>query len=318
MKTNFTMRKFHKYLLRSALALAVPFVIAGAEPSLWVERIDSEDPAVRSAALADLNSLSAEEKRQVAVILASVLHRGAHDAEHAASGLAQLGPNAEPALADLVYSLSYDEESVAVAVSSAIVPMGAKAVPALSRALDDSNFFVRRRAAHALGQIGPAAVLAAPRLIDALSDVQYDVYTAAENALMQIGPAAIPSLSRAMTKSDERLRRQLIRILGSYGQPSAIVLMETARHDDSGFVRVGAIDEIARLQPLPKGALDTLMAALRDLDEGVRGGAVDALSSLGKVAQPALPLLTRLSTNDTDSLVRQKALDAVAAISAAK
>ena len=61
-------------------------------------------------------------------------------------GLAQLGPDAQPALLDLIYALSYDEESVSVAVSSAIVPMGSHAVGALMRSLEDSNFFVRRRA----------------------------------------------------------------------------------------------------------------------------------------------------------------------------
>jgi len=282
--------------------------------ALWKDRISSNDETVRQGALNDLRALNDEEKGQAAAILGSVLHRGPQEAERAATALAVLGPAAEPALLDLVYALAYDEESVAVAVSSAIVPLGGHAVGALRQCADDPNFFVRRRAIAILGRIGPAAAPAAEALATALSDPQYEVQVAAENAIAKVGPATIPALMKAYAEGDETLRRRIVRLLSPFGRAASASLMLIAKKDSNGFVRLNALQGLAQLQPFPKELLPVFIDALNDFDEGVRGGTADALGSLGPAALPTARALKRISENDPDSLVRQKASDALSVI----
>jgi len=242
------------------------------------------------------------------------MHHGPEEAEKAAQEMLPLAAQAGPVLQDLMYALSYDEERVAVVVSSVIAGVGAPAVAPLRLSLQDGNFFIRRRAADILGQIGPAAASAVPQLIDNLSDTQYEVHMAAENALRKIGAPALSGLTRALTLKDEGLRRRVVDIMGSMGPAAAPALMNTARRDESSFVRLSAIENLPALQPLPPTVIPALINSLRDLEEGVRGAAADALGSLGAAAQPAVKELTRLSTDDPDSLVRKKAQDALGAI----
>ena len=182
------------------------------DSTLWKDRIASNDAAVRNAALNDLHALNKEEKSQAASILGSVLHRGPIDAERAALALAVLGPDAEPALLDLVYALGYDEESVAVAVSSAIIPLGGHAVGALgAKVWAIPIFFVPPRSAADSGTSsvpGVGAGCGGTLMVEALNDPQYEVQmSAAENALAESGTRPlIPCLNeRHIDDGDEGL-----------------------------------------------------------------------------------------------------------------
>ena len=280
----------------------------------WADRMASPDENTRTAAVQELHGLNGSEKEQAAAILGSVLHRGPVQAQRAAQALTALGPAAEPALLDLIYALSYDEESVAVAVSSVVVPMGGHAVSALRRTLDDPNFFIRRRAADILGQIGPAAAPATKSLVGCLNDPQYEVKEAAQKAIIRIGPSAITELEDAYPNLEEALRRTVVQMLGKYGPPAVPTLINIAKKDPSGFVRVKAMETLAQIQPVSKEGLQVFIASLSDMDEGVRGAAADALGTVGHNAQPAVSKLKRMATGDPDSLVRQKASDALSVI----
>ena len=296
------------------LAFSAPESGQAFDSHVWADRMASEDEAVRNSALADLKTLQGTEREQAISILSSVLHRGPLQAERAALGLAQLKVDAEPVLIDLIYALSYDEESVALAVSSAIVPLGGRAVGPLRRVLDDANFFTRRRAVDILGRIGPAAAPAVTPLIETLFDTQYEVQNAAEKTLIAIGPAAIPGIMSTFPKANEVQRRRLVQIMGHYGAPAADSFITIARKDASPYVRLNAMDQLGQIQPLPKEALPVLLKALSDFDESVRGGVADILGSLGPVAKPLAPTLQRIAGDDPDSLVRQKATDALTVI----
>jgi HEAT repeat protein len=317
MKMKTMVNRFLSLLILTVVGMSTP-VWSALNTALWAERIASTDTVVRASALKDLRALDHAGKIQAASILGSVLHRGPADAERAAWGLAQLGADSEPALLDLIYALSYDEESVAIAVSSAIVPMGGHAVSALERSLEDGNFFIRRRTADILGQIGPAAAPAVHSLLERLTDPQYEVQTAAEQAIRRVGAAGIPELIDAYPDGDESLRRRMVQIMSKFGIRAAAPLINIAKKDPSGYVRMNAMEALTQFQPVPKEALPVFIGALSDMDEGVRGGAVDALSTLGVDAKLAIPTLKRITTNDPDSLVRQKAADAIAVISSSE
>jgi HEAT repeat protein len=67
-------------------------------------------------------------------------------------------------------------------------PNAAPAVPDLIATLKDSDALVRRLAAYALGEIGPAASQAVPALQATLNDSDPSVIPAAVNALRAIDP----------------------------------------------------------------------------------------------------------------------------------
>ncbi len=229
--------------------------------------------------LAGTASAAPDDARTKAILLGRSMHSGPEQAVKAAESLAAMGSAAEPAAKDLVYALSYDDPDVAVAISSAIVAIGAKAVPPLKDALLDPNFCVRRRSADVLGRIGPAAASAAGALVEALSDPQYDVHMAAERALVTIGPGVIPDLTRVYPKSDEPTRRRLIQIMGRLGPDAVPHLVQMAKKDPSGFVRLSAVEELSQMTPFPAHALGAIESRLSDMDESVRGGTVDALGT---------------------------------------
>lgn len=297
---------------RSSLVL----VVLSLSPLAWGADSPKAPSVPPDAPAAAIVPLTREQKRALATVEGRQLHHGPAEAKAAAQRLAVLGADAEPALQDLVYALGYDEEDVAVAVSSAVVIIGARAVPPLTQALDDPNFFIRRRAAGILATLGPAAAPAADALVGCLNDAQVDVVTAADKALRQIGAGAVPAVSRAYRReASEGVRRQYIRILGALGPDAAPVLVQAARKDASGFVRLSAIEELSRMQPIPRDAMGVITVSLQDLDESVRGAAADALASIGPAAAGASSSLKRLAETDPDSLVRQKAAEAYRVVS---
>ena len=72
----------------------------------------------------------------------------------------------------------------------ALAEINPEAVPALIEALKDKDGEVRVAALYALSSIGPAARAAVPALIEALKDKDRKVHAAAFNALDSMGPAA--------------------------------------------------------------------------------------------------------------------------------
>jgi HEAT repeat protein len=145
-------------LLLGALALAIIAVSApGAEVGELINKLRDKDSDVRRAAAKDL---------------------------------AEMGPEARPALADLI------------------------------RALKDSDLFVRRYAAEAIGSIGPEARSAIPDLKKALADTRKEVQLAVVVALGKIGPESLQTLLVALKDSavDAEVRRRAADALGSFGK----------------------------------------------------------------------------------------------------
>lgn len=265
-----------------------------------------------------LLSIAAPSSDRKDVLLLSyidALQKDPASAEQAAIALGKMGVDATPVVSDLIEAFRYDEEKVAQAASDALLQIGpAGAVRPLQRYLNDANYFVRRRAASTLGRFGPEARRTVPDLIEMLHDPQLDVRTAAEGALINIGDSAIQALSDALRNTDERGRKSLIETLGRFGPPAVPVLMAELKKEESSFLRLLTIDVLSRSDAISPDVLQTLSASLRDLDEGVRVGAADALGRLGNRAVPAYGDLIVVSVTDHDALVRQKATNAVAAL----
>jgi HEAT repeat protein len=169
--------------------------------------------------------------------------------------LAALGPQALPALADIVKALD-DADPVcrgdAALAIAAIGPAAESAVPALERVLGDEAVAasVRYPAAYALGKIGAAASSAGP-LLEKLAESDDNLLaTVAVWAALKITPhdknlseMAIPKLRRALQDGQEIVRLEAAVTLGEIGRPaaSALPVLEMLAEDDpSAPVRAAA------------------------------------------------------------------------------
>lgn len=110
---------------------------------------------------------------------------------------AQAGPNANPAVSELI------------------------------RDLDDDSRWVRLEAAYALGKIGPPAGAAVPQLLDTMSDKYADVRYFAVRALGRIGAEAdvvVPELSTLLEDGEDEVRTAAAMSLGDFGARAAETL----------------------------------------------------------------------------------------------
>jgi HEAT repeat protein len=192
--------------------------------------------------------------------LTSITNSG--DAKHAAEDLARLGP---PGLAALVRVLA-DPAADTEARQWAALGLGgsgneAVALGPLVAALHDVDGarYLPLAAAIAMGRLGTAA--AAEALVEVLDGPPEFYRFSHVNALRRIGTPAVPALLRALETGIGTQRHWAASILGELHEPRA-------------------------LQPL--------IAALGDIDEGIRTTAAGALGWLGdaRAAPALLPLLS--------------------------
>lgn len=177
--------------------------------------------------------------------------------------LAELGPAAKPALAEMIAGLG-DEDPVyrsdAAMAIAAIGPEAAAAAPELEKLLADESTPppVRYTAAYGLGRIGPAAVAAEP-LLRRLADSGDELMaTVAVWAALKIRPddaklfeAAVPKLRQALRDDKELVRLEAAVALGEIGAParSALPLLELlAEEDPARTVRGAAAEAVGRIR----------------------------------------------------------------------
>ena len=140
--------------------------------------------------------------------------------------IGNFGPEAVPALAQLVEGLRDSQVEVRIASAWALSQVGRAgneaAVKALAQSLADENPKVRSLSAVALRGVGRGAVGAVPALISALSDSAHYVRAPAADALGNIGPAARaavgPLIERLRVKDEQTfVLRSVATALGNIG-----------------------------------------------------------------------------------------------------
>jgi HEAT repeat protein len=168
-------------------------------------------------------------------------------------------------------------------------------VPVLISGVDDPDADVARICTVALVEIGTPQVL--PGLIRALSDNR--TYDRAVTGLSGLGPRAvpaIPALVDALRYGDHPLplAKKAAEALGRIGAP-AVPALEAALKVD----RLGAA--------VPAPAIDNRGAVVYPEAENTRMGAAYALSRMGGLARPAIPVLRDVAFQDPAHRVRQAA-----------
>jgi hypothetical protein len=189
-------------------------------------------------------------------------------------------------LAGLVYSLCVQpllgEESDRDATIEDLIRTGERAVPDLLALLDDPDQC--RAARRGLWQLGPAAASAAPALLERFRQKKEDPFSTWRNRNGWCGFIA-------RSKGDSLI--DLLAAMGSRGVPS----LRSAINDEDRAVRGAAAYALAEMGPEARGALPSLLEALRretkktPPDDELWGFVAAALGTVGPEAKDALPLL---------------------------
>jgi HEAT repeat protein len=214
-----------------------------------------------------------------------------------------------------------DRETVGNVID-AVAGLGKPVVPMLIKALKD-NPESRPRVAAVLAQIGLDAKEAAPALAEVVADDKNpEVRREALFALAAIGPGAADQASAVaavLKEDDERLRALAAYALGKMG-PGAISAKAALQKQLEGeeFSALAAAWALAHIDPqcpeTPKKSVPCLIKGLHNPVEKIRLEAADSLKRLGPRATEAVAELKLAAEKDTESSVRQAAIDALEAI----
>lgn len=205
----------------------------------------------------------------------------------------RLGPRAASAFGVLITGLADPDPKVRAASAEAIErigPAAGAAVPALLAALGDPVGDVRRAAAWALGDLKPDPVEVLPALLASIRAAPDRRCPQAVSVLGELGEQAVPVLVDLLRDDDPDIRRQAswaLRDIGAAAKPSIAALIDGLRTTG----REGRATIAGVLAGVGSDAVGPLVAALRDADAKVRGGAARALERLGPRAQAAAPAL---------------------------
>ncbi|MBA4064680.1 MAG: hypothetical protein C0501_13390 [Isosphaera sp.] len=315
-----------------------------AVPAL-TKALADESLDVRLAAAGALVRLDAGTK-DVPPVLTAVLKTGDQAArDSAALFLATLGPDAAPAVPDLV-ALLPEAAAEVVPVVGAVGPAAKDAVPALKKLIagEKTDGAVRPAAAAALWLVGrdPEAARVLRGML-AGKDAPPVVWRSVGHFLARIdpGPETDAALERGLKSEDPGVAVVAARLLGARSKDAVPRLAALLAHKDAR-VRARAVIALAELGPAAAGAADALRAAAKDdepetafwaavaacrldpkpeavaavaarLDHPYPGRRLEAaaiLAQLGAAGKPAVPNLTAL-LDDREHGVRLRAATAL-------
>lgn len=195
-------------------------------------------------------------------------------------------------------------------------PTAKFAVADLRETLKDANGYVRVKAAEALWKIEktPATVLL-PVLLEALKDKDAQLRAAAAPVIGMLGSkakTAVPALIQALKDKDERVRGEAVSALGEIGPPAkeAAPALLSLVQDDFSFVEPLVVSALGNMGP---GVVPALLKGLDDASVARRRAAAEALTLLGPQAREALPGLLR-ALADKDASVRSQSARALGSL----
>jgi HEAT repeat protein len=233
-------------------------------------------------------------------------------------------PSGDSRLRQLVEKLARKEGGkwkVDEKVQAELEKLGPQAVDQLLPLLDDPSTDVRRGAAYHLLPLASSRDDLAGAFADLLDDPDSTIRGIALSAVGQFKPAqklaVAPTIARVLAnkEDDEQQRATAARLLGDVGHDAAQLLPQlsgAAAGDASPKVRSSALLAISRVAE-PAAAVEVMIKALSDHDQGVRLMAVQRLRELGRASEPALDDLAKLLA-DKDERTRRTAGEALVRI----
>jgi HEAT repeat protein len=249
--------------------------------------------------------------------LAKAAARGDESARVAAiDGLADHGPAAKAAVADLVALLADPSARIRAHAAYALGMIGLEAkaaAPELVKATADADQHVRREAIQALELTKPGIDVAGPALLKALEDKEPAVQVAALDALADIGTEAVPTLAQALANPATRYWAALA--LGEFGPDAkpAVPALTEALDDKRPEIVHEVLIALAQIGPDAASAEPKVTPLLMAQVPFVRNPAAYALGRMGPAAIGAKPALEQGAKSD-DVMLRTVCYYALAKI----
>lgn len=276
-------------------------------------------PAVRHAAVAALLNLKWEMEQTLPALLGRLQDADLQVKSRVATGLTQLDAKkypevfaaAQPVLLEaLKSSVPQIRNDAASALPRTTGDKPEAAVAALVVLLTDPEPPVRAAAVASLGQLGPAAASALPAVKELLADPTPNVATRVPRAVMQIDPeGGMKVLLAALTSRDVHARAALAEGLADAARnsPEAVEALSGLLKDGQLEVRYRALLALARVGKAAEPAMPSLIHVLsQDRVYLLRATAAEVLGQFGPAAAPATPELVQ-ALSDWNPEVRKRA-----------
>jgi HEAT repeat protein len=250
---------------------------------------------------------TAAEPEDVQSLIQAIGGQDQAAALQAIDDLANLGPQAEPAVAALLQALGGSDETVRSHAARTLGSLGdkaAEAVSALTAALKDESVTVRAYAAFALGRIGKAAAPAAEVLAENAFDKDALVRRASLGALRSIdAPREItrPIILRVLKEGDPSIVMPALQSFAEEAKQDLPRLKEILQDDELCY---WACIVAADMGPDAAPAVPELSSLLDQTDPDIRMHAAIALAEIGETAAAAVPLLVAKLKDDPQVSVR--------------
>ncbi len=266
---------------------------AAVELPTLLEQLTDDDPNVRAAAAVSLGRLASEPETVLPRLLECFDDRAAAQVDgnkaevwyFAALAAGEYGEAVVPMVIDL---LQQDDRQRRVGASLVIMVLGPEAkdvLPTLIEALHTADLETRRPALmSAMLSLGVEAKPAMPLMMEFLGDEDFHTQYWACRVLGAIGAeahVAAPALVDLLQHGVASVRRNAAAALGRIGPGSG-----------------------------PQ-ALDALIRALNDPIQPIREQAAIALGRLGDFAEPAVPALEEVLSDDSNFAARSRAAEAL-------
>ena len=256
--------------------------------------------------------------------------------------LPRVGMSRAGALQALLAGLKDPQASVrvrTVIALSRVGPQNPAVLPAIMRALEDKSDEVRTAALKSLELLGDKAKSAAPRVADQTGKGTPQERLAAASTAIRLDPSqairVTPLLTllfqdsslelslrlqaadllqksgtlknnpRALTDSlgdpVPEIRNRAVQLLAQAGAPAAPLLLRSLQNGRSS-VRVGAIQALIDMRPIPPELVPALIATLKDKEPSLRYLATEGLERLGSLGQDAIPTLIEALYDGEESI----------------
>lgn len=241
----------------------------------------------RREALFQLSKVGKEAKVAVPALIQALNDPDRQVWAQAISILANLGPDAEPAIPKLLEQFATkkggrqrDIRQAMLRASFALSRIGPKALPSLLDGVKSDDPGLRAGCAKALGGMGPAAKEAIPLLVANLRLMGEDERRETIDALGLMGRDAAKPLAEALGSGDANVRSGAALALAQLGkdaQEAAPKVAELAVSEGDNKVRAALFSAVPKVGIEPKRAVELLIPGVTHDQEEVRHAATNAL-----------------------------------------